>query len=541
MSELDQDGNKKVELKRSKPHQDKDDMMSNPIPIVIQEQLELQLFTPELVLKHNNQTLIDKSQPLQTFTQKQKLSVKLEEDLTSNAKSFSPYWNESCKEMSNALLSHIKTDWQDSDSTFINGSVTSLTAQSWFSTKQTYLQKQKWLKISSPSSTVSQVDYTASENIKLRCNKIRIYPSQELAIIWNKWIAACRYCFNQALAYQKKKGKTSKLNLRNLIMQSDLPAWVKETPCHIRQNAIFDAHQAYSASSKCSFRSCKSPRQTIKFNDKNYSQGTWYSRLTKNLKFLSTEPVPLNSNFGTQLVKMKGGQWFGIFLEEIKPKENNLTNIIAIDPGVRTFLTGCDGQSFIEIGKSDIGRITRLCQHLDNLISRIAKSNTSRQRQKMRKAAGRIRQKIRNLIDECHKQAAAWLTNNYKIVLLPVFESAQMTNKTKRKIKSKTARQMLTWAHYRFKQVIKNKAELSGCQVIDVTEEFTSKTCTNCGHVHQTLGGNKLFKCPECGHSLNRDFNGALGILLKALRDTSIVRIGNALVVQYDNVSDCTA
>ncbi|MBF2057107.1 MAG: transposase, partial [Cyanobacterium sp. T60_A2020_053] len=40
---------------------------------------------------------------------------------------------------------------------------------------------------------------------------------------------------------------------------------------------------------------------------------------------------------------------------------------------------------------------------------------------------------------------------------------------------------------------MKNKAELSGCQIIDVTEEFTSKTCTKCGHVHSKLGGAKVF------------------------------------------------
>jgi putative transposase len=72
-----------------------------------------------------------------------------------------------------------------------------------------------------------------------------------------------------------------KLKLRNIIMQSNLPEWVKDTPCHIRQNAIFDAHQAYFASKDCKFRSCKASRQTIKFNDSNYSQGAWYSRLTK--------------------------------------------------------------------------------------------------------------------------------------------------------------------------------------------------------------------------------------------------------------------
>ncbi len=130
-----------------------------------------------------------------------------------------------------------------------------------------------------------------------------------------------------------------------------------------------------------------------------------------------------------------------------------------------------------------------------------------------------------------------------------------MTKKKKRKIRSKTARLLLTWSHYRFKQVLKNRAELSGCQVIDVTEEFTSKTwridCFPVSsrnretvlicHIHTKLGGNKVFKCPECGHEINRDFNGALGILRSALRDTSITIQSDAIVVKGDFVSFCTA
>jgi len=208
---------------------------------------------------------------------------------------------------------------------------------------------------------------------------------------------------------------------------------------------------------------------------------------------------------------------------------------------VRTFLTGFDGRAFIEIGAGDIGKVTRLCQHLDLLMSKIGKSKSKRQRQKMRKAAARSRRRIRNLIDECHRQAASWLTKNHSCIFLPTFETSQMAKKKKRKIRSKTARQMLTWSHYRFKQVLKNRAELSGCQVIDVTEEFTSKTCTKCGRIHTKLGGNKVFKCPECGHEINRDFNGALGILRSALRDTSVTFSSDAIVVQGDIISLCTA
>jgi len=168
-------------------------------------------------------------------------------------------------------------------------------------------------------------------------------------------LAGCRYCFNQAISYQKENGKISKLKLRNHIMQSDLPEWVKEVPSHIRQNAIFDAHQAYFKSLDCKFRSCKAPRQTIKFNNSNFKQGKWYSAKTKKQEFVPSEPIPSSTEFASQLVKTKSGDWYGIFLELVKVKENDSSGrIIALDPGVRTFLTGFDGMSFIEIGNGDI-------------------------------------------------------------------------------------------------------------------------------------------------------------------------------------------
>ena len=89
----------------------------------------------------------------------------------------------------------------------------------------------------------------------------------------------------------------------------------------------------------------------------------------------------------------------------------------------------------------------------------------------------------------------------------------------KRKINSKTVRQMLRWSHFRFKQTLKFQALKRGCTVMDITEEYTDKTCTKCGHIHVKLGSSKKFKCPSCGHRLPRDWNGALGIFLKALRD----------------------
>ncbi|MBW4491622.1 MAG: transposase [Oscillatoria princeps RMCB-10] len=387
------------------------------------------------------------------------------------------------------------------------------------------------MRTSSLSFTASAPGSTDSESTKLRSRKIRIYPSPELNKAWRKWLAACRYCYNQAIALQRSGQRLSKLKLRNEIMQGDLPQWVKETPCHIRQNAIFDAYHAVGESREAKFRSCRDISQAIKFNDSNFSGGTWYPKLTKGLSFTAAEPTPVSCAQGTQLVFSKG-RWFAIFPEPAQVSPTKADGIIALDPGVRTFLTGFDGRKFLEFGSGDIGRITRLCQHLDDLVSRIARDPNKKRRRSMRRAAQRMRGKIRDLIDEAHKQIAHYLTRNYRLIFLPTFETSDMVAKAKRKIKSKTARAMLTWAHYRFKMTLKHQAEITRTTVLDVTEEFTSKTCTRCGHVHTRLGGSKVFHCPNCGFTLSRDWNGAFGIFLKALRDTaSITFDGDSAIV----------
>jgi putative transposase len=91
-----------------------------------------------------------------------------------------------------------------------------------------------------------------------------------------------------------------------------------------------------------------------------------------------------------------------------------------------------------------------------------------------------------------------------------------MVSKRQRKINSKTARNMLTWSHYRFKMRLMNKArEYPNCRVIICGEEYTSQTCSECGYLHRKIGGSKKFKCPGCNQESDRDFNAARNILLK--------------------------
>jgi putative transposase len=91
-----------------------------------------------------------------------------------------------------------------------------------------------------------------------------------------------------------------------------------------------------------------------------------------------------------------------------------------------------------------------------------------------------------------------------------------MVSKRQRKINSKTAGNILTWSHYRFKMRLMSKArEYPNCRVIICGEEYTSQTCSECGYLHRKIGGSKKFKCPRCNQQSDRDFNAARNILLK--------------------------
>jgi len=75
-------------------------------------------------------------------------------------------------------------------------------------------------------------------------------------------------------------------------------------------------------------------------------------------------------------------------------------------------------------------------------------------------------------------------------------------------------------SHFRFRRHLLHKArEHPWCRVYVVTEEYkyTSRTCGACGHLHDTLGGNKRFRWPKCTAAFDWDWNAARTILLKFL------------------------
>ena len=98
-----------------------------------------------------------------------------------------------------------------------------------------------------------------------------------------------------------------------------------------------------------------------------------------------------------------------------------------------------------------------------------------------------------------------------------------MSRRAGRRIRSKTARMMLSFRHYEFKRRLRWKAWQRGALVIAVNEAYTSKTRSWDGSVKEHLGGSTLIR-DENGFGMDRDVNGARGIFLRALGDSPFLR-----------------
>ena len=284
---------------------------------------------------------------------------------------------------------------------------------------------------------------------------------------------------------------------------------------------------------KVSFRSRKR-KQTLYLRADSLKENGFYTRLLGEMKM--SEPLPATPQGkgkvserdtdaevkDSQLILENGRYFLCVpYIEKKKTREPS-GRIVALDPSVRDFMTFFSQDCFGWLGMQCINRIQRLCQHCDNLLSRATQEKRPLRRA-LRKAANRIKVKIRNLIDELHKKVAHFLATNFDIILLPTFETQQMTKRGARKLRTKSVRQMLTLSHYRFKIFLKQKALEYGVQVIDVCEAYTSKTVSWTGEVVANLGGSKVIKSSE-GDRMDRDLNGARGIFIKNIAGALAVR-----------------
>ena len=316
------------------------------------------------------------------------LSKTSEGVLTSSEKGLTPYWNSSCLDMSQKLLSHTGTGYVGSDTNLSKPSQPKTLAKSWFSTKVSCHHKPNLSTTSCQSSTSFRADYTDSENTVVRSRKIRIYPkNKQLARVY---LGLSRWWYNRTINYLNQPDtKASLYEVRKIIQKSDdIPEWAFECPQRIREHAMADACEAVkNAKMKCkktgqfqkvSFRAKRDPIQSFGFDANSVNEHFVFSRKNFKLDFHTTESFESDLE-GTRIVR-EDRRYF-LIIPQRRPvyvPENQRINAVALDPGVRTFVSFYSDGLHGKVGEGDFKRIYRLCLNLDKLYSKISKASGSR-------------------------------------------------------------------------------------------------------------------------------------------------------------------
>lgn len=346
-------------------------------------------------------------------------------------------------------------------------------------------------------------------------------------------MSAARWVYNKTLErLAKRPEKQSWMASRKEIL-SLVPEALRSTPFEVKGAAAKEATQAFFAADRnpkavakafeaglgdldirAAFKSRKEPEQSLYVRKEALSDKGVYYTLSGTLKM--TEPLP--SDYLDSRLIWRSGRWFLAvpYKSQRVSYGDTQARAVAIDPGIRRFVTFYSPDRAGSFGISDFSRLQRLATHLDKLEAKRA-GRTSVSGKRLIKAAVRIRTKMRDLVTELHRKTARWLCQNFDIILLPKFETSRMVLRAGRKLTSRTARNMLTLSHYKFAQFLKHKAFELGKRVVECSEAYTSKTHPQTGEI-RNIGGAKRIRLVD-GTWADRDIVGARNILLRALVD----------------------
>lgn len=395
----------------------------------------------------------------------------------------------------------------------------------------------------------------------LKTKKIKLYLNKEQKITINKWFNDARYTYNLGLANIKENGLRSWMSIRNDIVTlnryycktcdkfigkiklckicNNKPIIEKNnnlnnlasTPKHIRLSSVKSLYTAYKSaitnlkrnniqkfnihyksSKKITTESIELEASSCKIVKDNkikiYSNEFSFIKNNKKIKKKTKKNIVKEIKHNPKIYYNKIYNEYYLLVpieEKITPYDFKKNNILSLDPGVKTLLSGYDSNT------GDSIKFNNRIELLKKLKKKIAKIQSEKKQYK------KYYRKFNNIIKDNQIQISNYIVTNYDVILLPKFES----QKLKLRNKHYNNKLLNMHKHYQLKQILQWISLKHGKKVLIVDESYTSKTCGLCGTINNNLSLNdRLYNCikKECKYKeVDRDYNGARNILIKTL------------------------
>ncbi len=108
--------------------------------------------------------------------------------------------------------------------------------------------------------------------------------------------------------------------------------------------------------------------------------------------------------------------------------------------------------------------------------------------------------------DALHK-LTTYLAKNHSVVAIEDLNvSGMLAN-------HKLAKSIADQGFYEFRRQLEYKTRWHGSKLVAVDRFFpSSKTCSRCGHVQDMPLSLRIYDCPDCGLSIDRDLNASINL-----------------------------
>lgn len=374
----------------------------------------------------------------------------------------------------------------------------------------------------------------------LRAIKIRLYPNKTQEEYISSLLGSYRKVYNLALGYKvdmyKLSGETANMKsigneFHNNWTKSDEYFYLAEHNTKVMKQAIINMLDSYKRffvnntgfpkfkSKHDNNQSCRFPSEAIsKRNDYESGRLTLIKQL-KNIKFKCSDKYKLylnkhKSNIkSATLTRTKSGKYFLSILIDgdlMKSKSQPINDFIGLDLGIKDFIVDSNGNHYknIKIKRNNQKKLVKLHKEL----SRKQKGGSNREKAKVKLAS--FYEKLNNKKEDyLHYVTNQLLDENQVIVIEDLNVKGMMKN-------HHLAKSIQELSLYRFKEMLRYKAEWYGNHIVEIDRFFpSSKLCNNCGHKNNNLElSDRSWTCKECKTTHDRDYNAAKNILNEGKR-----------------------
>jgi putative transposase len=361
------------------------------------------------------------------------------------------------------------------------------------------------------------------KEVQHKAYKFRLLPTEEQAVLLSKHFGCVRFVYNHFLKEKQDHYLENKKTLNyntcagNLVrMKREGFEWLKEVNSQSLQSALMHLETAYGNFFK---KRTKFPKYKSKKNNHDSfvcpasvvvnKNTVELPKFKEGIKFVKHREIKGKICSATVSRTPSGKYYISILTEQEPAKPLPKTNkSIGIDLGIKDFAITSEGAKYSNprLLYKHQKELKRAQQHLNR------KQKGSKSRERARIKVARLHEKITNSRNDMQHKVSMSLIRKYDMIALEDLNVKGMVqNHNLAKAISDSS-----WSSFVTK--LTYKAKWYGKTVIKIDRFFpSSKTCSDCGHIKESLDlSERVWTC-VCGSKHDRDINASKNILKRAL------------------------